>query len=301
MSPPIRPQIDPSAFNPNPDAQGSLVIASGVPFVTRWVPASVVYNLTQGNDRPRVHGQIHGGNSPNSGRISPTGWYQLVVQAREYTYDPAVVNPTLDELKILTKSQGLPSSILKLRLELSLGYSRTRTIDLDIGAGINTFLSARYVNSVQVLVPDITTIPTDLPEGMSRTQQVSTEINAWIHCEVASCTPLEPLYWTDTVYLSALESQSSISVPIVASAKELFVISETPFDAAASASYQNVMARPFAAQYALPLPAINVGTVETTSGRTQTTWTPIPGAANAFTFNNNGQQGAISIIQMLQT
>lgn len=300
------PLPHPAAFVASPEAQESLVIALANPFATRWIPASLVFDMNFGNDNPRPGGVIHGGNSPQSNRVVDTHWYQITVQAREFSWDPAVQTFTLDELKQLveTPGQGTPSSLLKIRLELAMTYSKKRFIDLDIGAGVCTFIAAKYINSVTVLVPDPTSIPAGLPEGFPVTANVATKIITRCHCDWAPGSHVEPLYYTKTFFQAVRGGgeQSSGFLPIVTAAKEVVILGDADFGAAATAEFVYAINRPIEQGYVVPAGTFGVGAIELGGATSnQSERAPIPGTANALIITPDfGTAAAFSVVQFLQ-
>lgn len=270
----------------SPDTYEALVVGLANPFATRWIPAATIFTH-QTDLTPREGALVHPGNSPETDRPEPNRWWHLVCQGSEAFFDEAAIDLATFDPWNLALNFGMPSTMLKIRIKLGLGWSKVRVLDVDVGAGVQLLLSSKWVNSVEVLVPDPSSVPPNLPEAIiTAPRDFATLLRTRISCELAPAggrsVYTQAFFLTDAVVFAVM--------PIVASARDVQIYAATPFPMGTTAQFVQIRDTPFIASVSAAPPSafVPLGTIDTPTTSTETPRSLIPGNANAILISSGG-------------
>lgn len=194
------------------------------------------------------------------------------------------------------QSVGNRSSLLKARITLDLGNARRRTIDFDIGAGVEFTVSCYSISSLEVLIPDPRVeIPNELgPQGDQGPFQLATVLTSTIYFTQWSSGPKNPL--TYTVPLSFGGTITEAFVP--RAADSVLVTAGTTPGSAVSVDFLYVPPGFREVAYAAPTSYYILDSVTLLPGQSRLQETTIPGNTNAYRVRGDS---FVNIVQILNT
>lgn len=293
------------------EAYEYLVIGLANPFALNWVPplqllltdpptpAGEIFALGRTLPLPNMSSAIH----PGDGGATMPGnqqWHHISIGVTGEVVFPTGEAP--DGVDRLAQSSGNFSTILKARVTLMMGNSRTRRFDVDVGAGVEIDVKCRAVVAIEALVPDPTSIPAAVPDvpamdfAVALVTTVTTCNAPKVHRACAT--------YSQPFFLDPTASASVALMPIMPDAKEIQLYSSDATAAAGAVAGQFIYAL-FHVEPGVSAAGPVVGTfspmgaILSPAGLANTLVDVIPGNANAITV----QRGAVtdnSVVNVVQ-
>lgn len=195
------------------------------PFATEWVP------LTHEDLIP--DGAV--GSSVEIDGISGTKtWWNLVVQPRgEVFYDPATQEvPTLSE--VLSSDDRLVS-MMKVEIEYNAGNGKINRRRMDVGTGVDIFVTPNQNLKARILVPNPESVPTTLPSSMAPRPdlRVAADVMIGLECVQAPVGRDDALYTQPFYTIPGDPEQAAFDAEIQRGAKEAQIFSSAPLSGTA--------------------------------------------------------------------
>jgi hypothetical protein len=293
------------------EAYEYLVIGLANPFALRWVPVNTlidgvpvgeIFALGRTTPIPNAASVIH----PGDGGHLPAGdgyvWHHISIGIDGEAIFPANAVPPNPER--FADNNGNQSTLLKARIKLSMGNSRTRQFDIDIGAGVEIDVLARSVVSIEALVPDPTSIPAAVPAELAPPGfTFAVALVATVTCG-ACCRDKMPATYSQPFFFG-LRTETAAVMPIVRDAREIELFAGALSVVAGTPSVQGIFAyvlsSPVEPSFVLPTTFVNMGEIVSGPGFTQTPRQIIPGNANAIIVSSGTSGGLVNVVQILNT
>jgi len=288
------------------EAYEFLVIGLANPFALRWVPVSTIFNGESAgeifalgllnpllNNADTIHPGDGGVRTDNVGQ-----WHHIsigVTGESIYLADEVPANP-----ERFASSNGNMATILKARITVSLGASKTRTFDIDIGAGVEIDIKCRAVMSIVALVPDPTSVPDAIPEEFATGERTF----AVVVTTCVSCASVPQGYSMPATYSQlffANEEGFAATMPIVSAARHIELFASSIVDVAGSVrgDFVYVLDSPVVPSITPTAFAAAGGSMSSAPGQGQTRKSIIPGNVNAIIVSASATQSVINVVQML--
>lgn len=296
------------------EAYEFMVIGIANPFALRWVPpntiitvdgvpaqAGQIFPLGRTLPLPSAEGFIHPGDGGRKAAGTSSDWHHISIGVT----GEAIFAGAPPANASVVASQGNRSTMLKARVTLSMGNSRTRTFDIDIGAGVEMDVRCRGVVSIEALVPDPTSLddvpfPAALGEGVSAFTFAASVV-ATVYCGCCPQGYKMPVTYSQPFFV--VGGALGATMPIVSDAREVEIFASDPGAdpaPAVTAQFAYVPA-PVEAANTLPIDFAPMGTVVSPPGETSTRRVVIPGNANALLLARGSESDGttINVVQLL--
>lgn len=299
------------------EAYEVLVIGIANPFALNWVPPNMIIGGTPAGEvfplgrtipLPNLSSVIHPGNG-GATTIDNSHWHHISIGVDGEFIFPFDAQP--DNVDRIAQSNGNRSTLLKARVTLAMGNSRTRFFDIDIGAGVEIDVKCRAVAAVEALVPDPTSIPTIVPEGFEAppggsqfavavTTTVTTCSAPKVH---RACAKYSQAFFIDP---TATPTQANGLMPIFPDAQEIQLFASDVIAAAGSVTGQffyllDQLVPSYITMAPPPPPAAPMGDIVSAAGQANTIVDMIPGNANAIVVSRGAatDNTTINVVQIL--
>lgn len=299
------------------EAHEYLVLGLANPFALRWVPIDTVVGITgigpggtAGeifalgrqvpilNNSNELHPGDGGAKTENVGR-----WHHISISV-----EGEVIFPSAAPVDNPERIPGNHATILKARIKLMMANSRTRTFDIDIGAGVEIDVKCRAVVSITALVPDPSSIPDAIPDGLVPTLTFAVSIVTCITCAAVPQGYKMPVTYSQVFWLG-VDDVNSAFMPIVSDAREIeLFISSTIAPIAPAVSPAGSVVGDFVyvptsqliPSLTLPAAFAPMGEITSAPGQGQTLRSIIPGNVNGIIVANGvGTPSAVNVVQIL--
>lgn len=287
------------------EAYEYLVIGTANPYLTRWVPASTELNiggtirpageiLALGRTIPILDGSdaIH----PGDGGIfspGPTLWHHVSIGVTSdviYPTDAPITNPE--------QIPGNRATLLKARITMMMGNSRTRSFDFDIDSGVEFDVRCKSIVGITALVPDPTAIPTFTPpELIGQSFQFATTVVVTILCASTPQGYKNPLRYSQAFFT---QGEDPVLMPIFRDTDEVLLMTDTPDASSGSVDGTFIYAYESPLLAGGPIPTIfsPLGTITSAPGVTQVR-DKKAGNANGILAGHAAAPARINVIQLL--
>lgn len=291
------------------EAYEYLVQSYANPFALRWVPALTRIGGEQagtltplGRTIPAqaATSAIHPGDGGL--RSSPAGpWHHIsIAVVGEVIFPTGAPPPSVDT--VAQSSAANRSTSLKARITLSMGTSRTRVFDIDIGAGVELDVRCRAVVSIEVLVPDPTSIPISpepLGEGGLGFRNACALVTT-VTCGVAPQGYRNPVTYTQSFLILGTDGSNAL-MPRMRDAIEIEIFGSSIGDfAGAQGQFVYVPSSPIDPVYDFMETPAEIGIINSDLGGGSTGRHVIPGSANAILLANaTGGNATVTAVQIL--
>jgi len=289
---------------PLPSAFDYLVVAPlANPFLLRWAPPGdrLGQSPVAGSGYAQVVAPrtmpMRGGWSMHPGdqteNSQPVGtWHHVSIEPREAMLPVGTTIEGVDASAI--ESRGNRASMLKARIKLSMGNTRTRDFDFDVGAGVEFDVRCYAVLGIDALVPD--------PAGGGLTPEdvtanpfaLGTIFTTAVYCASSNSHEKNPLTYTQ----SFLVGETGLTMPVMPAAREVIVMSDTvgPLEIDMVYAFTNPI---LPANETPAFGFVTIATLTIPAGSTTSPIIPIPGNVNAFVVNPLEGSAQITIVQIL--
>ncbi len=299
---------------PLPSAFDILVVAPVAnPFLLEWVPPGErrqgpivagsgyhdVVHPRLGTSQLRGY-SLHPGDQTNNPQ--PVGtWHHVSIEPRE-SYPPlgtTLAQPGGIDASAV-ESLGNAASILKARIKLAMGNSRTRSFDFDIGAGVEFDVRCYAVLGIDVLIPNPNG-PGGVPEDLAPyLTALATIFTTTVYCSASNSHHRHPLTYTQSFTLAG-EFTDVAAMPVMPAAREAQLLLESAAVAAgAELIFGFTPTNPIDPTVIAPVfPYVEVGSVAVPAGGSVTPLTLIPGDANVLVIRGVAGAALATIVQAL--
>jgi len=272
------------------------------PFALNWVPVGTIFGGVAAGEivalgrtvpLPNASNFLHPGDGGrNVGDVQH--WHHISISVQGAAIFPAAEVPERPEG---AAGNGHHSTLAKARITLALDNSRTRTFDVDIGAGVEIDVKCRSVEMIQALVPDPTSLPAALPEdlappGFNFVAIITTCVTT---CEVPQGYKMPAKY--SQAFFAAGGDAGVWTMPVMPSAHEVEIFTSDPASQV-SATFLYVLTPSLQPSIGTPTPSVPVGSAVSPPLLGHTPRIIIPGNANAINVSRPGS-GAINVVQLL--
>lgn len=297
------------------EAYEYLVVGIANPFALNWVPpntlfttatgapaqAGQVYPLGKTMPLPSDAGVIHPGDGGNRPAGTSSDWHHISIGV---VGEAIFLGPPPDNAAAFAQN-GNPSTMLKARITLSMGNSRVRRFDIDVGAGVEIDVRARAVISIEALVPDPTSLegvpfPDALGEGGVSAFTFAVALVATVYCGCCPQGYKMPVTYSQSFFLAG--GGADVTMPIVSDAREIELFASDPAEAEPAVVGEFVYV-PEIVRAAIGVPAVSapMGDVVSPPGETSTRRVIIPGNANAILLSRGAETDGttINVVQIL--
>ncbi len=298
------------------EAYEYLVVGIANPFALNWVPPNTLFTTPSGS--PAQAGQVYplgktmplpsdaGVIHPGDGGHKPAGtgadWHHISIGV---IGEAIFLGPPPDNAAAFAQN-GNPSTMLKARITLSMGNSRVRRFDIDVGAGVEIDVRARAVISIEALVPDPTSLegvpfPAALGEEGISMFTFAVAVVATIYCGCCPQGYKMPVTYSQPFFLEG--GSLGALMPVMFDAREVEIFAsdagEDPAPAVtAEFAYVPAIIRP---TLTVPISFAPMGDVVSPPGESSTRRVIIPGNANAIIVNRGAETDGttINVVQIL--
>ena len=291
---------------PLPSAFDYLIVAPEAnPFLLIWNPPGnrLGRNQVVGSGFSPVNrlGSItgSGGYSMHPGdqteNPQPVGvWHHVSVEPREALLPPGTSPIGIDMPAV--ESLGNRSSMLKARIKLQMGNTRSRDFDFDIGAGVEFDVCCYAVHGIDALVPDpafggIT--PEDVPNPRLT---LATILTTAVYCGASKNHTKHPLTYTQ----SFVVGENGFTMPVMPAAREVIFMLDSSAAAPVDIDMIYMFTNPILpTNVVAPIPFVQIASVTIPTGSSTSPIVPIPGNVNAFTISGTDGTSIITVVQIL--
>ncbi len=300
------------------EAYEYLVIGRADPFALRWIPvldfvtdpvtglqqeAGEIFPLGRTTPIPGVGSAIHPGDG-GARTADVHHWHHISIGVKgEAIFPIGSEPPNIDRV---AESHGNKSTLLKARVILAMGNSRTRSFDIDIGAGVEIDVKCRAIVGIIALVPDPTSIPPNEPDELETTPRefASAVVVTCSTCEAPKnhriCAKYTQSFFIDP---TALPAQSTAVMPIMPDAQEIELYVDDVVAGAGSVAGQFIygLENPIVASYTPPVASIPIGLLQSLPFQAHVPTATIPGDANAILLQRGAStdDSVITVVQIL--
>lgn len=223
----------------------------------------------------------------------PVGvWHHVSIEPREALLPPGTTIEGLDASAV--ESHGNRATMLKARIKLQMGNTRTRDFDFDVGAGVDFDVRAYAVHGIDALIPDPLGGGLTPEDIVANPFALGTIFTTACYCSDTDSHGKNPLTYTQ----SFLIGETGLTMPVMPAARDVIVMSDTVGPLELDMVY--VFGNPILPANAGPsAPFVVIASLTIPAGSTTSPIIPIPGNVNAFTIA--GAEGAtqVTIVQIL--
>lgn len=300
------------------EAYEYLVIGRADPFALRWIPVldfitdpitglqvqvGEIFPLGRTTPTPGVASAIHPGDG-GARTADVHHWHHISIGVKGEAIYPVEDPPANIDRE--AESHGNRSTLLKARVILMMGNSRTRQFDIDVGSGVEIDVKCRAVVGVIALVPDPTSIPPGEPSDLTDPiREFAVALVATVStCEAAKSHRVQAKY-TQSFFIdpTATPPQTTAVMPIMPDAQEIEIYSDDVIAGAGSVVGQFIygLENRIDASYTPPTASVPLGLLQSLPAQGHVPVATIPGDANAILLTRGAadDNSIITVVQIL--